>query len=127
LPVVSDTSGELDDAAILRQLDVAHHGDAPARERIDREQGFMDMVVDVHQAVEFALVEDSGTGEPKVPRVIGKTPDRSFEQRPIAALEGSDGDDASVTERQKFGWHSGRVTRPGTRSHPSFPSHAVRA
>jgi hypothetical protein len=60
----------------------------------------MDMVIDVHQAVEVALVEDSGTGEPKVTRVIGKTSDRGLEQWPIPALELADGDDATVTELQ---------------------------
>jgi hypothetical protein len=65
LPVVRDTSGELNHTRLTGYLDVAHDADALGRQRIDREQCFMSVVIDVHQVVELALgYAGLGTGEP---------------------------------------------------------------
>ena len=65
LPVVRDSSGELNHAGLTGYLDVAHDADALGRERIYREQCFMGVVIDVHQVVELVLGHPGfGTGEP---------------------------------------------------------------
>jgi hypothetical protein len=65
LPVVRDSSAELNHTRLTGYLDVAHNANALGRERIYREQRFMGVVIDVHQVVELALGHSGfGTGEP---------------------------------------------------------------
>jgi hypothetical protein len=65
LPVVRDSSGELNHTGLTGYLDVAHHADALGRKRIYREQCFVCVVIDIHQVVELALGDSGlGTGEP---------------------------------------------------------------
>jgi hypothetical protein len=107
LPVVRDSSGELNHAGLTGYSDVARDGDAPARERIDREQCLMVVVIDVHQVVELTLGHTgSRTREPEVTRVIGKSSDRGREQSAIAPLERAHVDGAAVAELQSFGCRS---------------------
>ena len=40
---------------LTRELDVAHDGDSPAAERIDREKCFMVVVIELHHAAELTL------------------------------------------------------------------------
>jgi hypothetical protein len=113
LPVVRDGRAELDHTGLTRELDEAHDGDSPARERIDRKQCLTGMVVDVHQAVELTLGHPGlGRAEPQVPRPIGKSSDRRREQWAITALERADGDHAAVAEPQSFEWSPDHAVVP---------------
>jgi hypothetical protein len=65
LPVVRDSSGELNHTRLTGYLDIAHDADALGGERIYREQCFVCVVIDVQQVVELALgYPGFGTGEP---------------------------------------------------------------
>jgi hypothetical protein len=65
LPVVRDSSGELNHTRLTGYLDVARDRDSSARERIGREQCLMVAVIDVHQVVELTLGHAGfGTREP---------------------------------------------------------------
>jgi hypothetical protein len=104
LPVVRDSSGELDHTRLTGYLDVARDGDASARERIDREQCLMVAVIDVHQVVELTLGHAGfGTREPQVTGVIGKSSDRGGDQSAIAPLECANVYGAGVAKPQSFG------------------------
>lgn len=103
LPIVRDSDGKLNHTWLARYLDVARDSDYSARERIDREQPLMVVVIDVHQVVELALGHAGlGTREPQVTRVIRKPSNRGREQSPIAPLERTDLDGAAVAELQSF-------------------------
>jgi hypothetical protein len=101
LPVVGDSSRELNHVSLAAYLDVTHDTDTLGRERINREQCLMGVVIDVHQVVELALGHSRlGTREPQVTRVIRKSSDRSRQQWAIAVLEWAHDDDAAVAEFQ---------------------------
>ena len=103
LPLVGDRRGEFNHIGLAGYLDVAHDADAPSGKRIDREQCFMCVVIDIHHAVELVLRDPwFGTGEPQMPRLIGKSSDRCTHQWAITALEWADGDYTAVTKLQWF-------------------------
>jgi hypothetical protein len=113
LPVVRDGSGELNHTGLTRELDVAHDGDSPARERIDREQCLTGVVIDVHQAVELTLGHAGfGSAEPKVPRLVPKSSDRGLEQRAIALLDWAHVDDPAVAELESLVWSPDHAVVP---------------